>query len=607
MINIKVMKLFFFSIIFLSTLACSQKTSSKLINENLDNFPIRESLEEKGKFQGQVYSVKNYSSDNYQKSSEKKTIEGKIVGLQDYTIYRKDGRRRFHEAQNFVTKYYYDENSAHLILREIQNNGEYGKSLNSAWLFYDKDQILSEEIGLEKNADKTTFEKYITYKIKDSADQKKITISEIGEDSNKNPDKIYSFTDKNLTKFSPLFQSKFQKLSLQDGIFKVDEINGYVFPGRKVFFKYDKKGHVISEIWHNEEGLEHKIEFDYNSDYTERTETIYQQKGTEVGSKKLTKYDQYGNLTFDQTTFYDGSIGGRFENEYHYDKENNWVVKKIYYSDTNNGVLQKKKLLTVEYREITYYNSDTKEQSFTLPKIPEIINKIRADIPNAADKNQAQLDEKKQAIDSDNYDTEITKKVAEDIKDFTPKYWKLKATAYGNLDDDGAEEAVAVYEMPRIDDGDTEQVFAIFKKENGNWKLWNQTSAPIMSTQSGGMMGNPFDGISISKKSIVIKHFGGSRDKWSYTHRFRFQNGDWYLIGASVHYGAPCDYDVKFDYNISTGDATYKKTKENCDTGEIKVIDSQKTNKKIKPIKMNSFQVGENAFEFPNLKDVINY
>lgn len=601
------MKLFALSLIFLSTLACSQKPSSKLINENLDNFPLRESLGEKGKFQGQVYSVKNYSSDMIKKSSDNKTIEGKIVGLKDYTIYRKDGRRSFHEEQNFVNKYYYDATSDNLVLREFQNKGEYGKSLNSAWLFYEKDGILSEEIGLVKNGDKITFENYITYKIKDSADQKKIIISEVDEDSNKKPDEIYTFNDQGLTKLSPLFQSKFQKLSLHDGIFKVDEIDGYVFPERKVFFKYDKKGHMISEIWHNEEGLEHKIEFDYNSDYSEKTEKIYQRKGTEVGSKNLTKYDQYGNPTFGQTTFYDGSIGGSFEYEYQYDKENNWAVKKKYYSDVKDGVLQKRTLMTVEYREITYYNSDTKEQSFALPKIPEIINTIRSEIPNAADKNKVELDEKKQAIDNDTYDTEITKKVAEDIKDLTPKYWKLKATAYGNLDADDAEEAVAVYEMPSINDGDTDQVLAIFKRENGKWKLWNQTTAPLMSSGSGGMMGNPFDGIAISRKGIVIKHFGGSRDKWAYTHRYRFQNGDWYLIGASIHYGAPCDDDVKFDYNLSTGDATYKKTKENCDTGEIKVIDSQKTNKTIKPIKMNSFQMGNTAFKFPNMKEEINY
>lgn len=381
-------------------------------------------MEDKGKFLGQVYSVKNYSSDNIQKSSEKKSIEGKMVGLKDYTIYRKDGRRSFHEAQNFVNKYYYDLTSDNLILREFQNKGEYGKSLNSSWLFYDKDQILSEEIELKKIDNQSTFEKYIIYKIKDSADQKKITISEIGEDSSKDPDKIYSFTDKNLTKLSPLFQSKFQKMSLHNGIFKVDEIEGYVFPERKVFFKYDKKGHVISEIWHNEEGLEHKIEFDYNSDDTERTEKIYQRKGTEVGSKNLTKYDQYGNLTFDQTTYYDGSIGGSFKYEYQYDKENNWVVKKKYYSDVKDGVLQMKKLMAVEYREITYYNSNTREQSFELPKTPEIINKIRAEIPSAADKNQVELNEKKKALDNDSYDTEITTNVAENIKDFTPKYWK---------------------------------------------------------------------------------------------------------------------------------------------------------------------------------------
>lgn len=214
---------------------------------------------------------------------------------------------------------------------------------------------------------------------------------------------------------------------------------------------------------------------------------------------------------------------------------------------------------------------------------------------------------KKRAVENDAYDAEITVKEANDIKHFTPKYWEFKAAAYGNLDDNEADEAVAVYQMPNIDHGDAEQVLAIFKKENTKWKLRHQTSAPLLSSQSGGMMGNPFNGISISKKSIVINHFGGSRGKWQYTHRFRFQNGDWYLIGASARFGASCDYSVHFDYNISTGDATYKKTTENCENGDVKVIQSQKTNKRINAVKMNSFTPGNNVFKFPNIKEEIYY
>lgn len=600
-------------LIFLSATMCSQQNiSSQLINKNLDINGFAESSEDKVLFRGNVYSIKNYTSDeNGKKGENDKTFEGKTLHLKDHTIYRKDGRRSFRReiSGNYssTAKYYYNESSGNLILKENQYNREYGTSQYSRWYFYNDEQIISEEVEIETNKTKTILNDYTTYKTEDSATQKKIIISEISSDSISSPDNVYIFNQKNLIKINPLYQSKIQKLSLLNGIYKLYEVEGYVVEGRKVYYKYDKKDHLISEIWYDKEGLENKNEFSYNDDYTESTESDYHLRGTEIASKKYNKYDQYGNKTFEQTKYYDGSIGSIEEYEYKYDKEGNWTTKKRFYSEANKGVIGKKKLTTIEIREIEYYTENTQQQNHELPKMPDIINQIRTNIPKIAKKNNSYLDEKKRAIDNESYDAEITLKESADIKNFTPKYWELKKIAYGNLDEDENDEAAAVYEMPSIDHGDAEQVLAIYKKENGKWKILHQTSAPLLSSQSGGMMGNPFNGISISKKSIVIKHFGGSRDKWEYTHRYRFQNGDWYLIGASSSFGALCDYWVSFDYNISTGDATYKKTVENCENGENKVVQSQKSNKKITQPKMDDFAPGDHTFKFPNVKNEIYY
>lgn len=600
-------------ILFLSISMCAQQSiSGNIINENLDNYSFRESAAEIGVFRGKVYSVKYYSSDaKGQKKGSDKLFDGTKMYLEDHTLYRKDGRRSFSReisGNDFSTsKYYYDKSSGNLVLKEDHLVREYGTSHYSKWFFYDDQQVISEEVGIEKNKTKTKLSNYTRYTTQDSAMQKKIIISEVGYDSISNPDKIYTFNKENLIKISPLYQSKTEKLSLINGIYKVYEIIDYVIEGRKVYFKYDKKGNVISEIWYKENGLENKIEFTYNTDYTESVQINYHLLGSQVSSKTYKKYDEYGNITFDQTHYYDGSIGSLASYEYQYDKEGNWIVKKSFYSEANKGILGTRKLISTTTREIDYYTETTQEQNAELPKMPEIINEIRKNMPQIAKVKDAYLEEKKEVIQAESYDAEITVKQSEDLKDFTPKYWELREIAYGNLDEDDQDEAVAVYKMPSVDHEDAKQVLAIFKKENGKWKITHQTSSTLLSSQSGGMMGNPFNGISISKKSIVIKHFGGSRDKWEYVHRYRFQNNDWYLIGASARFGAPCDYWVSFDYNLSTGDATYNKKTEQCENQKNETADSQKTNKKIPLPKMDEFIPGDNSFKFPKVKNEIYY
>jgi hypothetical protein len=79
------------------------------------------------------------------------------------------------------------------------------------------------------------------------------------------------------------------------------------------------------------------------------------------------------------------------------------------------------------------------------------------------------------------------------------------------------------------------------------------------------MMGDPFGSIEIKNGILIIEHDGGSSWKWGYTDKYKFQNGEFNLIGYTGNYGKLCEYWTNFDFNISTGKIIFKKEFEACD------------------------------------------
>lgn len=81
------------------------------------------------------------------------------------------------------------------------------------------------------------------------------------------------------------------------------------------------------------------------------------------------------------------------------------------------------------------------------------------------------------------------------------------------------------------------------------------SDAAVLDGNEGGVFGDPFDGLVIERGAVVISHYGGSRDRWSYTHRYRFQNGQWMLIGLTIGNTDTLDLEHfdELDINLSTG------------------------------------------------------
>lgn len=160
---------------------------------------------------------------------------------------------------------------------------------------------------------------------------------------------------------------------------------------------------------------------------------------------------------------------------------------------------------------------------------------------------------------------------AQDI--FHPAGLDSIAGASGDLDNDGIAERVIVYDTKDTTDFGVVRELQIFRKVKDQWQVWIRTRKAVMASQEGGMMGDPFQNITVTAGILIISFDGGSSWKWSHSDKYRFQNNSFQLIGYSSYYGRPCDYWTEVDYNLSTGKLVYKKEYEDCENG-------QKTTKK---------------------------
>lgn len=184
-----------------------------------------------------------------------------------------------------------------------------------------------------------------------------------------------------------------------------------------------------------------------------------------------------------------------------------------------------------------------------------------------------------------------------------PSHLQKIGEASGDLNKDGVAETVLVVEdLNSGDEDNRERRIHIYRRANEQWELWQDAAGGVLGSGDGGMMGDPFDGITIERGVILIKHFGGSRQKWSYLHRFRYQHQRWELIGATITFGAPCDSWETYDYNLSTSNIEAEKTLVNCDTDED-TIETYTFKHTTKPLPtLNGFTPGETQVKLPENK-----
>ena len=152
------------------------------------------------------------------------------------------------------------------------------------------------------------------------------------------------------------------------------------------------------------------------------------------------------------------------------------------------------------------------------------------------------------------------------VSAFVPSGYKIMKQVKGDLNKDGIPDVVLVLKNKKEDkEGvDAEEIprllVIIFGVKTGGYTLSASSKEAILCRTCGGVFGDPFADLKIVRGTIVIEHYGGSSDRWGYTHRWRFQDGDWFLIGVTSHAenNLAGNYEVT-DTNLITADRVVEK------------------------------------------------
>lgn len=156
-----------------------------------------------------------------------------------------------------------------------------------------------------------------------------------------------------------------------------------------------------------------------------------------------------------------------------------------------------------------------------------------------------------------------------------PEGYVMFDTASGDLDRDSISELVAAYNIRKENGDDFDDIprtLITYKKKKQQWVLWKKSDQALFTSRGGGMMGDPFEDMEIKNGLLVIRQSGGSSWKWGHTDKYRYQDGNFYLIGYTSYAGKPCEYWENVDYNLSTGKMIVTKEYEACEDQDQKIV-----------------------------------
>jgi hypothetical protein len=168
---------------------------------------------------------------------------------------------------------------------------------------------------------------------------------------------------------------------------------------------------------------------------------------------------------------------------------------------------------------------------------------------------------------------ELLPKKGSTVNSFVQKGWLKLHSASGDFDKDGLKDVaiVVVDSAYEVITANVSRSLVILKATGKGYILSSYCDSAFLCLGCGGVHGDPFESLSFTGDKLILKHIVGSSYRSELTIRFRYQTGEWVLIGETIkgcYLNARCEKLRKFgglvfyDKNYLTGEYISKEADE---------------------------------------------
>lgn len=120
---------------------------------------------------------------------------------------------------------------------------------------------------------------------------------------------------------------------------------------------------------------------------------------------------------------------------------------------------------------------------------------------------------------------------------FVPKGWHVLSFTQGDIDADKDADIILALASDAEDDPATTgapRLLVFLVKEKDGYKLAASSDKAILCKTCGGSKEDPFRSPTIEGGDVVVRHEATGAKNVTTTHRFHYQEGNWYLIGKKA-------------------------------------------------------------------------
>ena len=131
-----------------------------------------------------------------------------------------------------------------------------------------------------------------------------------------------------------------------------------------------------------------------------------------------------------------------------------------------------------------------------------------------------------------------TVEVPVEVKPFVERGTKPIALESADLNGDGSKDYILVLERenPSKDENDLPKnqrpLLILVRGADNKLTAAKRNESIVMCSQCGGMMGDPFMGVTVARNAFTVSHYGGSAWRWSVDYKFNYSRIDktWQLV-----------------------------------------------------------------------------